>query len=149
MDKALWYICKNDKPQVLLKVGYTENDIETFHQESENYVNALKKQNQNYQNSEKEYKEKVKTLTFPQICAKELLVRYPKTSEYANWNFGWKDDRLRVYNLVCDMLGKNGKVLDDIIIHRLMCGVMMIVEPESCKQLFRKKVMDKFDAEFD
>lgn len=146
-DKPLWYICKMNPPDVLYKNGYSENDIKTFHEESNKYVEALKKQTN--QKPEKEYKEKVKTLTFPQICAKALQEKYPRTSEYAGWNFGWKDDRLKVYHLVCDMLGKNGKVLDDIIIFRLMCGVMMIVEPESCKQLFRKKVMDKFDAEFD
>ena len=124
-EKALWYICKYDQPQVLLKVGYTENDIERFHTESVNYVSALKKQKQNENvKPPKEYKEKVKTLTFPQICAKALKEKYPKNTEYNNWNFGWKDDRLKVYNIVCDMLGDYGKALDEIIIHRLMCGVM-------------------------
>lgn len=149
-EKPLWYICKMDQPEVLYKMNYTEKDIERFHQESENYVSALKKQKQNENvKPPKEYKEKVKTLTFPQICAKALKEKYPKNTEYNNWNFGWKDDRLKVYNLVCDMLGDYGKVLDEIIIHRLMCGVMMIVDRDSCKPLFRKKVMDKFDDQFD
>lgn len=149
-EKPLWYICKYVNPTVLYKMNYTEKDIERFHQESDNYVSALKKQKQNENiKPPKEYKEKVKTLTFPQICAKALKEKYPKNTEYNNWNFGWKDDRLKVYNLVCDMLGDYGKVLDEIIIHRLMCGVMMIVDRDSCKPLFKKKVMDKFDDQFD
>lgn len=144
-EKPLWYICKMDQPEVLYKMNYTEKDIERFHQESENYVNALKKQKQNENvKPPKEYKEKVKTLTFPQIVAKEMQRKYLNIV----WDFGFREHRRYVFETTCDMLGQYGKTLDDLIIHRLMNGVMMILEPDSCKMLFRKKcVFDKYDQD--
>lgn len=147
-EKPLWYICKNRNPIVLYKMNYTENDIERFHQESEKYVSALKKQKQNEDTKpEKEYREKKKTLTFPQICAKSLKELYP-TGLHLGWDFRVREHRRVVFEHTCKLLGEHGKVLDEIIISRLMNGVMMILEPDSCKCLFRKKIMDKYDDQF-
>lgn len=150
-EKPLWYICKNHNPIVLYKMNYTENDIERFHQESQNYVSALKKQKQNEDTKpEKEYREKKKTLTFPQVVAKSLKELYPhgfRPTE-SGWDFRIREHRRVVFDHTCKLLGEHGKTLDDLIIKRLMSGVMMIIDRDSCTCLFRKKVLDSFDEQF-
>lgn len=148
-DKPFWYICKGlglgKMPNVLYKVDYDEKDIEAFHIAGWNYVNDLKSKKVNVSHK-KVVKEKKDPDTFVMRCAKDLKERYPRNSEkYGGWNFQFKADRNLVYDAVCDNLGELGKTLDDIIIYRIMGGVMMVLDKASAKGLFHATVMNKFD----
>lgn len=138
-EKPLWYICKYESPVVLYKMNYTENDIERFHTESNNYVDALKKQKQTENvKPQKEYKEKKKIDTFPQRVAKEILEKY-KCKPRDEWDWRFSSHRDCVYGYVLRNLGELGKVFDKHIIHRHMNGVMNIINPNSIYGIFKQE----------
>lgn len=148
-DKPFWYICKGlglgQMPNVLYKAGYTDEEIVAYHNKGWAYVNELKQKTVNVTHK-KVVKEKKDPDTFVIRVAKDLKERYVK-SEYHKWDFGMKMDREKVYDAVCDNLGEMGKTLDEIIIYRLMGGVMMVLDKPSAKMLYRKTVMDKFKVD--
>lgn len=143
-DKPLWYICKYDNPDVLLKVKYTESDIETFHKSSLEYVAELKKLTGQVSDEKKSIPPSKKiTENFVVKTVKGIKEAYPGRS----WNVICRIERDMIYNYVCDMLGQYGKTLDEIIIYRLMGGVMMQLDASGAKHLYRRKVLDRFESE--
>lgn len=131
------YVCKgNSKDEMPDIIGksfqYTDELIEQRHKEYWKINDEIKKGDTVKQAREK-------TETFVQYIVKELTV--------ARNDFSYSNivDKKTVFECVMRCLGKKGKVLDTIIVRRLVYGVFNIIDPKGTAEAVYNQVFEPFD----
>lgn len=130
------YVCKgdskDDEPDIIGKsYHYTDELIEQRHKEYWKINEQLNKDNL--------VKAKVNTETFVQYVVKELTITRK------DFSFNNLVDKKLVFECVMKCLGKKGKVLDTIIVRRLVYGVFNIIDPKGTAEAVYNQVFEPFE----
>lgn len=122
------YICKGkDKdtlPEVVCRTHqYTDALIALRHQQYWEENDKLKK------NSGTVKEQKTKSKTFVQIVVEDLPIHHNN-----RWDYTRGDDKRFIFDEVMKKLGQHGKVMDSIVVRRIINGVWNIIDHERFKE---------------
>lgn len=122
------YLCKGEDrdtlPEVLCRTHqYTDALIELRHQQYWEENDKLKK------NSGTVKEQRTKSKTFVQLVIEDL----PK-SHGCRWDYTRGDDKRFIFDEVMKKLGQHGKVMDSIVVRRIINGIWNIIDHERFKE---------------